>query len=127
VNDISGLPVLEVFSDNTLILGNYQSPALLTTSKITTISGSNVVYVYPTGSYDGVWFDYTARSGSNARAGQIMGIWSGTTVNFTETTTTEFGSTSGLDFNVAITGSNVALNATSTTAGWSIKTIIRSI
>jgi hypothetical protein len=127
VNDISGLPILEVFSDNTILMGDYLAPSLNTTTKVTTVIGSNIIYSIPTSSYDGAWFEYTARSGSNARAGQIMSIWNGSVVNFTETTTTEFGDTSGLAFTVMVTGSNLALTGSSTTAGWTIKTIVRSI
>ena len=74
-----------------------------------------------------MWFDYTARSGSNARAGSIMAMWSGSSVNYTETTTTDFGTTADLSFRVLISGSNMALTGSSTNTGWSIKTIIRSI
>jgi hypothetical protein len=128
VNDISGLPILEVFSDSTTNMGNYLAPALYTTNKITqTNSGSFVVYSLPTASYDGAFYDYTVRSGSNARAGQIMAIWSGSSVNFTETTTTSFGDTSAINFTVIVTGSNMALTGSSATGSWTIKTIIRSI
>jgi len=128
VNDISGLPILEVFSNSTTNMGNYLAPALYTTNKITqTNSGSFVVYSLPTASYDGAFYDYTVRSGSNARAGQIMAIWSGSSVNFTETTTTSFGDTSAINFIVIVTGSNMALTGSSATGSWTIKTIIRSI
>jgi len=128
VNDISGLPILEVFSDSTTNMGNYLAPALYTTNKITqTNSGSFVVYSLPTASYDGAFYDYTVRSGSNARAGQIMAIWSGSSVNFTETTTTSFGSTSAINFTVIVSGSNMVLTGSSATGSWTIKTIIRSI
>jgi hypothetical protein len=128
VNDISGLPILEVFSDNTTLIGAYQAPALITTAKnVLSNSGSFTVYSLPTASYDGAFFDYTARSGSNARAGQIMAIWSGSSVNYTETTTTDFGTTSGLSLNVSISGSNMVLTGSASTTAWTIKTIIRSI
>lgn len=128
VNDISGLPVLEVFSDSTVLMGDFSAPAIYTTKKVTTAATSFTVYNgIPTASYDGVWFDYTARSGSNARAGSIMAIWSGSSVNYTETTTTDFGTTADLSFRVLISGSNMALTGSSTNTGWSIKTIIRSI
>ncbi len=110
VNDISGLPILEVFSDNTTLIGNYLDPMLITTAKITqTNSGSFTVYSLPTASYDTAFFEYSVRSGSNARAGTIMAIQSGSSVNFTETTTTDFGNTSAVSFGVFITGSNMAL------------------
>lgn len=128
VNDISGLPVLEAFSDSTVVLGDFQAPSLHTTKRVTTTATSFTVYNgIPTASYDGVWFEYTAKSGSNARAGQIMSIWSGSVVNFTETTTTDFGSTSGLNLTVIVSGSNIALTGSATTSGWTIKTIVRSI
>lgn len=128
VNDISGLPVLEAFSDNTVLLGSYQAPALLTTNRIVlTASGNFTLSSLPTASYDGAFYDYTARSGSNARAGSIMAIWSGSSVNFTETTTTDFGTTTGLSLGVFVSGANMVLTGSASTTAWTIKTIIRSI
>jgi hypothetical protein len=128
VNDISGLPILEVFSDNTTLIGNYQDPMLITTAKVVqTNSGSFTMYSLPTASYDTAFFEYSVRSGSNARAGTIMAIQSGSAVNFTETTTTDFGSTSAISFAVVVTGSNMALTGSSTSGAWTIKTIIRGI
>jgi hypothetical protein len=128
VNDISGLPVLEAFSDNTVLLGSYQAPALLTTNKIVlTASGNFTLSSLPTASYDGAFYDYTIRSGSNARAGTIMAIWSGSSVNFTETTTLDFGSTTGLNLGVFVIGGNMVLTGSASTTAWTIKTIIRSI
>jgi len=128
VNDISGLPILEVFSDNTTLIGSYLDPMLITTAKVTqTNSGSFVVYSLPTASYDTAFFEYSVKSGSNARAGTIMAIQSGTSVNFTETTTTDFGNTTPVSFTVVVTGSNMALTGSSTTGSWTIKTIVRGI
>ena len=128
VNDISGLPILEVFSDNTTLIGSYLAPSLNTTSRnILTSSGAFTVYSLPTASYDGAWFEYVARSGSSARVGSIMSVWSGSTVNFTEVTASQFGDTSGLLFTVARIGGNFALTGSATTSAWTIKTIIRSI
>ena len=128
VNDISGLPILEVFSDNTTLIGDYQDPMLITTKKVTmTNSGSFVVYSLPTASYDTAFFDYSIKSGSNARAGQIMAIQSGSSVNFTETTTTDFGSTTAVSFTVIVSGSNMVLTGSAATGSWTIKTIIRGL
>jgi hypothetical protein len=128
VNDISGLPILEVFSDNTTLIGNYLDPMLITTAKVTqTNSGSFVLYSLPTASYDTAFFEYSVKSGSNARAGTIMAIQSGTSVNFTETTTTDFGNTSAISFTVVVTGSNMALTGSSTSGAWTIKTIVRGL
>jgi hypothetical protein len=128
VNDISGLPILEVFSDNTTLIGNYQDPMLITTTKVVqTNSGSFTVYSLPTASYDTAFFEYSVKSGSNARAGTIMAIQLGSTVNFTETTTTDFGDTSAVSFTVIVTGSNMALTGSSTSGAWTIKTIVRGL
>jgi hypothetical protein len=128
VNDISGLPILEVFSDSSTLIGNYQDPMLITTAKVVqTNSGSFTMYSLPTASYDTAFFEYSVRSGSNARAGTIMAIQSGSAVNFTETTTTDFGSTSAVSFTVIVTGSNMALTGSSTSGAWTIKTIVRGI
>jgi hypothetical protein len=128
VNDISGLPILEVFSDNTTLIGNYLDPMLITTAKVVqTNSGSFTMYSLPTASYDTAFFEYSVKSGSNARAGIIMAIQSGSAVNFTETTTTDFGSTSAVSFTVVVTGSNMALTGSSTTGSWTIKTIVRGL
>lgn len=128
VNDISGLPILEVFSDNTTLIGNYLDPMLITTAKtVLTDSGSFTVYSIPTSSFDAAFFEYSVRSGSNARAGQIMAIQSGSAVNYTETTTTSFGSTTGISLGVFISGSNMVLTGSATTPSWTVKTIVRSI
>ncbi len=80
-----------------------------------------------TASYDTAFFDYSVRSGSNARAGQIMAIQSGSSVNYTETTTTDFGSTTALQLMSTISSGNMIITGSTTTAGWTIKGIIRSI
>jgi hypothetical protein len=128
VNDISGLPIMEVFSDGTTLMGNYLDPMLTTTAKnVLTNSGSFTIYSLPTASYDTAFFDYSVRSGSNARAGQIMAIQSGSSVNFTEVTSSAFGTTTGLSLGVFVSGSNMVLTGSAATSAWTIKTIIRSI
>jgi len=72
INDISGLPILEVFSDNTILLGDYQAPTLYTTKRVTSIAGNNVIYSLTTSSYDGAFFDYVAKSGSKMEHSLIM-------------------------------------------------------
>jgi len=127
VNDISGLPVIEAFSDNRVLIGSYQAPALFTTVRTTSTAGANVIYSVPTASYDAVFFEYSLRSGSNARAGQIMSIWSGSDTNWTETVTADFGNTTTVTFRTIITGSSLALTGSFPSASWTMKTIIRGI
>ena len=40
VNDISGLPILEVFSDDKVVMGTYGAPAIVVSGSNTTFSGS---------------------------------------------------------------------------------------
>lgn len=127
VNDISGLPILEVFSNNTVLMGTYLAPSLNTTSRITANSGTTTVYTIPQSAYTGAFFEYTVSDGTNLRAGNIMSIWSGVTVNFTETQTTDIGSTSTIAFTMSANTSNVILQTSATTNNWIVKTIIRSI
>ena len=128
VNDSSGLPQFEVFSDGRTLIG--ASPrSLYTTATIssTTAATSQSIYSLSTSSYDGVFFDYTVTSASNARAGNIMSIWNGGSIVYTENTTTDIGSTTGVNFDVIISQSQAQLISVTDTAGWKIKTTIRSI
>jgi hypothetical protein len=129
VNDISGLPILEVFSDNTTLMGSYLAPSLNTTTKVTLTAGTNTVYSIPTSAYTGAFIDYTLVSTgtTGARAGNIMTIWSGTTAQYTETSTNDIGTTTGVTFSVAVSGNNAVLSSSATTTGWTLKTIVRSI
>jgi hypothetical protein len=128
VNDISGLPIMEVFSDNTILMGDYQDPMLLTTRKITqTNSGSFIVYSIPTGSYDGAFIEYTIKSGSNARAGTIMSTWAGSSIEFTETTTMDIGNTNPVSLSMILSGSNAVLTGSSSIGSWVSRFIVRAI
>ncbi len=127
VNDISGLPIMEVFSDNTTLMGSYLAPSLNTTSRVIATTGTTNVYSIPTSAYTGAFFDYTVSDGTNLRAGNIMSIWSGSSVNITETQTTDFGNTSGLTFNMVVTSGNAILRTSGVTGNWTVKTIVRSI
>ena len=127
VNDISGLPILEVFDDDTVHMGSYQAPSLNTTVRLTPSTGLSTVYSIPMSAYTGAWFEYTVSHPDGARAGQIMSIFSGNIVNFTETTTTDIGSTSDITFSMSADSTNTLLQVSATTTGWEVKTIVRSI
>lgn len=115
--------LLTTITSSQVVIGS----TLYTSKTITSVIGNNIIYNIPTSSYDAAFFDYSIRSGSNARAGSIMAIWSGSSVNYTETTTNDFGSTTGVSMGVVIDGTNLQLSASTTTANWTIKTIIRTI
>ena len=127
-NDRSGLPVLEASASGEVYIG--KAPQSLYTTAVISSNNANVtqsIYGLDTSSYGGAFFEYTAHSGSNARAGSIMSVWNGSSLNFTETTTTDIGSTSDLVMKVHISESQAQLAAFSTNAGYNIKTIIKSI
>ena len=127
-NDISGLPVLEASASGELYFG--KSPQSLYTTAVISSTTANItqsIYGLSTSSYEGVFVDYTATSASNARAGNMTAIWNGSSLNFTETTTTDIGDTSNLIIQVAISQSQAQVQSYSTAASYKIKTIIRSI
>ena len=127
VNDISGLPILKVFDDDTVLMGNYQAPSLNTTVKLNPGTGLSTVYSLPMSAYTGAFFDYTVSNTTGARAGNIMSIFSGTSVEFTETSTNDIGSTTDIIFTMSSDGSNASLQVSAATTGWEVKTIVRSI
>ena len=127
VNDISGLPVLRAFDDDTVLIGSYQAPSLHSSVRLIPSIGLTTAYTLPLSAYTGAWFDYTVKNSSGARAGQIMSIFSGSSVNFTETTTTDFGSTTPITFNFISDGTNASLRVSATTSNWEVKIIVRSI
>ena len=127
VNDISGLPILEAFSDNTVLMGSYLAPSLNTTVKLTVATGSTTIYSIPVATYTGAFIDYTINDGTNLRAGTVTAVWNSSTVQYKETFTSDIGSTTGLTFSVVISGTNAALKTSVTAGSWVVKTIIRSI
>jgi hypothetical protein len=75
-----------------------------------------------TGSYNSAFFDYFASSGSNFRAGTVIAGWSGSSINYTEYSTTDVGNTNQLSMSVDLSGSFVRLlTRVSTTINWNIK------
>ena len=127
VNDISGLPILEVFSDNTTLMGSYLAPSLNTTVRSTLTAGTNTIYSIPTSAYTGAFFDYALIGSAGARAGNIISIFSGVTVQFTEVTTNDIGNTTPVTFSMNVSSGLARLSSSATTTGWTLKTIVRSI
>jgi len=124
INIMTGLTI----NGDLTVDGDNLSPSLYTTAKVTANSGtSTTVYSLPVSTYTGAWFEYTVKGTTSLRAGNIASIFSGTSVNHNETTTTDIGDTSDLLLDVIISGPNALLTASATTSNWEIKTIIRSI
>ena len=87
-----------------------------------TAAGTAIVSQIATGSFTSAFYRYTLASASNARAGEVMSVWSGSVVRFSEYTTTDIGNTSTAVFSVAISTGNVVLNLSSS-GGWTVKSI----
>lgn len=85
-------------------------------------TGTNQNLQFLTQSFTSLFVKYTLYSGSNARAGQIISVWNGQNVAFNEVTTYDLGDTSGVSFNVYLTGSSIRMDNTVLSPSWNIKT-----
>ena len=126
VNNVSAETILSVNSDNTILWGDPTVPSLNTTVKKSINSGSTEIYSIPVSAYTGGFFEYSV-TGAGARAGSIMSIFSGTSIDFNETTTNDIGDTSGITFDMNVSGGTANLTVSATTNTWEIRTIVRSI
>ena len=130
-NDSTGAPSFQVSSSGELFLG--KSPqSLYTTKQITsTIStATESIFSMTTSSLlTTLAFDYSCVSESNARAGTINSVFIPGTdlITFSETATSDIGDTSGVHLSVEITQSQAQFLSKTDSAGWRIKSIIRSI
>lgn len=127
VNDVSGFAILQVFDDDTVHMGSFQAPSLNTTVKLNPGTGLSTVYSLPMSAYTGAFFDYTVTNTVGARAGNIISIFSGNTVEFNNVPTSDIGTTSGITFTMSADSTNALLQVSATTTGWEVKTIVRSI
>ena len=130
VNDISGTSILEVFSDDTVTIGDFAAPVLHTSVTANANSGATVIYDgVPTSSYSAAFFEYTAKSASNVRSGKITSVWISGTTNITssETSSPDIGDTSGFAFTVILSGANAVLTGSATSNSWVVKTSVRAI
>lgn len=96
---------------------------LNTSTVITSVVGSNTILTQATGSYTSAFYKYAASSGSNARSGEIVAVWNGTTVQYTDYSTVDIGSTSTLSTTASLSGGNILLTAQTSLAGWTIKAL----
>jgi len=92
------------------------------TSSATT-AGTTIVSSNATASFNSAFYNYYISSGSNARAGQIMSVWSGSTINYTEVTTTDIGNTNTASLAVTLATGNVRLSFTAPGV-WTVRSIV---
>jgi hypothetical protein len=86
-----------------------------------TIVGSNNLYQQATGSYTSAHGKYTLYKGANARAGEFVTVWNGTSVTYYDNATTDIGNTTDITFLSAIISSEIQINAVAASSGWTIK------
>lgn len=115
---------------NTVITGSLQisSSIFQYSNNAAIISGSTAnIASFPTSSYMAGFFDFVASSGLNARAGTVFTVWNGASLEFTETSTNDIGTTTNLILSASLSGANVLLQGTSLSGSWNVKTLTRMI
>ncbi len=90
-------------------------------------SGTQTISTNATGSFTSAFYNYTISSGSNARAGQVMSVWNGGSIQFTDVTTSDIGSTTAVALTASLSGANVILSSTLPSLGWTVKTVVNLI
>jgi hypothetical protein len=112
---------------NTTITGSLFLSSSLYAAQGGSATGNTAIVTVATGSYRAGFFDYTISSGSNARAGTVMSVWNGASVQFTDNSTLDIGDTSAVTMSVDLSGANARLLAGPSTGTWTVKTTYRLI
>jgi hypothetical protein len=89
-----------------------------------TIVGSNNLFQQATGSFRSAHGKYTLYKGTNARAGEFITVWNGTTVTYYDNSTTDIGTTADITFESQIVTNQLQLNAIAVASGWTIKMLV---
>jgi hypothetical protein len=87
--------------------------------------GQNIVGEIPTTDGNGANLEYLIKSNSNYRVGNIMTVWDGSSIQYSETTTMDLGNTSGIQLSTDISGGQVRLIATSDAVGYTVKVLAK--
>jgi hypothetical protein len=90
-------------------------------------TGTETVATVSSTDYDGVFFDYVIKNGTNLRAGTVTAVHDGTNVSFNEVSTQDIGDTSDVELSVDLSGGDIRLLATAASDNWTVKTILRGI
>ena len=92
-------------------------------SVASSVVGSNNLFTQATASYTSAFFKYTVSTGSNARTGEMLAVWNGSSVQYTDNSTLDIGSTTPVTCSVSVVGGDVQFNVQTNTSGWRIKSI----
>lgn len=115
----------EISASNLYVSGGVQlGYSLTSTYEIqSSVINNNTISSVQTGSYTGAFYNYIITKGGAARAGQMMSVWNGSNLSFTETLTTDIGDTTAVTFTSTLTGGSVQLVANTSNTGWKIRVI----
>ena len=104
VNDISGLPILEVFSDDRVVMGSFGMNSLVVSGTTTTVSGSLAVSGSATVNGGTVWHSNNDGSGSGLDADTLDGYHASSFLtSYTETDTLATVTARGASTSTAVT------------------------
>ncbi|MDA9270627.1 hypothetical protein N9P57_00710 [Planktomarina temperata] len=90
-------------------------------------TGTETIATVAIADYDAAFFDYVIKNGTDLRAGTVFAVHNGTSVEFTETSTSDLGNTSRVTLSVDISGADMRLRATATSDDWIVKSLVRAI
>ena len=115
--------------DGEIEFGFEAEPVRLNRNKAVLVnSGPDVVATVDSSTFLSAHFDYVIVKGTNRRAGTVMACHdSFGNVVFTETATSDLGSTAGVTLDVVQSGFDLELRMTVPSTGWFIKTFVRAI
>ena len=125
----TGVDIGNLITDTHTVTGSFSISGSLSAGISTIVAnriaassaGANAVFTQATGSFTGAKYLYTVTSASNARTGEVMAVWNGTTVQYTDNSTLDIGSTTAVTASVSIVTAQAQFNMQTTNAGWTIK------
>jgi hypothetical protein len=118
VNDVSGLPILTVNSNETVTVDGLLN---IKTYRGTSIQTNTVVRRIHQSVASAVFFKYHINDGTNARAGTIMVNTLGSSITFTDTPTADIGSTASFTWSATMVSNEITLTAQISAGTWNIK------
>ena len=86
-----------------------------------TIVGANNLFTQVTGSYRSAFGKYTLFKGTNARSGEFISVLNDTNVRYSDSSTTDIGDTTDIVFSSSVVGSDLQINATAGSSGWTVR------
>ena len=126
---VSGSTGTNITPAGEVVLGYEDQPVNLNRNKAVLVnSGTGVVATVDSNRFLSAHFDYVIIKATNLRAGTVMACHdTNGNVVFTETATSDLGSTAGVTLDVIESGGNLDLQMTVPSTGWFIKTFVRAI